>query len=114
MSNINPVILAEGRLPNADGELYSPAAGFQAGVRLIVLHNDSGGTVAGVNVYPRKAASANSPPVIAQSMGDGHTVESPANGGSLSLDDTDALRGSDGGNGGAAVWYTIHGYEEAA
>lgn len=107
MGTFTWTILADGQLPNADAALYTVPATTETAVRQIRLTNVSGGAV---NISLRIQPNAGVARTIIdnQNLADENTRVT----GTFTLETGDAIRGDDGGAGGAAVDYIIVGAEE--
>lgn len=107
MGDFSWKILADGQLANADAVIYTVPADTETAIRKITLTNVSGGVV-NITVSIRPSGGASRVIIDDQTLNDKYTRVS----GGHTLEAGDAIRGDDGGAGGAAVDYVVTGAEE--
>lgn len=107
MGDFSWKILADGQLPNADAALYTVPADTETAIRRIAMTNVSGGAV-NITLSIRPNGGVSRVLIDNQTLED----ENTRNEGGFTLEAGDAIRGDDGGAGGADVDYIIFGAEE--
>jgi len=98
--------LADGQLPNANGDLYT-STGVTTYIKNITLHNtDASAHTCTLRMLPSAGVAR---VIISVDLGVGYTFYHPD---PLVLDTGDKLQGDDGGAGGAVIDYSIYGATE--